>query len=140
MQSVPDPITTVAWTTWVDVNPSTARDLDLRQDDVVILGSPTGRFIRAAVYVNPATPPHVVSVPFGGGHEHYTGVAANRGANVLEVLAPTEDTETGGLAWAGTRVRLTKTRDRVGLPKLEGLELAVQLPGEEIIEVQHVRR
>ena len=140
VQAAPDPITTVTWATWVDVNPSTARELDLRQDDVVIVGAPTGRFIEAAVYVNPATPPRVVSVPFGGGHEHFTGVAAKRGANVLDILAPTEETETGGLAWAGTRVRLTKTRNRVRLPKLEGPELAVQLPGEEVIEVQHVRR
>ena len=140
VQSAPDPITTVAWATWVDVNPTTARELDLKQDDIVIVGSPTGHVIRAAVYVNPATPPRVVSVPFGGGHEHSTGVAAKRGANVLGILEPTEDTETGALAWAGTRVRLTKTRDRAGLPKLEGKELAVQLKGEEIIQVQHVRR
>ena len=140
VQSAPDPITTVAWATWVDVNPTTARELNLHQDDIVIVGAPNGRFLEAAVYVNPATPPHVVSIPFGGGHEHFTGVAAKRGANVLDILEDSEDTETGALAWAGTRVRLTKTRNRVKLPKLEGNELAVQLPGEEVIEVQHVSR
>ena len=139
-QSVPDPITTVAWSTWVDLNPSTARDMNLRQDDVVIVESPTGRVIRAVVYVNPATPTNVASIPFGGGHEQFTRVAAKRGANVLDILAPIEDAETGALAWAATRVRLVKTRDRIALPKLEGLERAIQLPGEEIIEVQHVRR
>jgi anaerobic selenocysteine-containing dehydrogenase len=135
-QSVPDPLTTVVWSTWVELNPKTAARLNVKQDDVVTLESSSGAFISVPVYVNPATPPEVAAVPIGQGHEEFTTYAAGRGSNVLDILAQIEDTETGSLAWAGTRVRLTKTNVRVGLPKLEGIEEEVrQLPNEPVIEV-----
>jgi anaerobic selenocysteine-containing dehydrogenase len=134
-QAVPDPITTVVWTTWVELNPKTADSLKVKQDDVVTLESATGDFISVPVYVNPATPPDVAAVPIGQGHEQFTTYAAGRGSNVLDILAQAEDSDTGSLAWAGTRVRLTKTNVRVGLPKLEGLEEPRQLPGEPVIVV-----
>ncbi len=134
-QAVPDPITTVAWSTWVEVNPKTAEGLKLKQDDVVTLESASGGFISVPVYVNPATPPDVVSVPIGQGHEQFTTYAAGRGSNILDILAQNEDSDTGSLAWAGTRVRMTKTNTRVGLPKLEGIQEPRQLPGEPVIVV-----
>lgn len=135
-QSVPDPITTVAWQTWVELNPRKAAELGLEHDDLVIVDSPTGSSIRASVYVNPATPTNVAAIPFGQGHRHSTSFAARRGANVLDLIVPAQDEETGAFAWAGTRVRITKTNRRKELPKLEGIVLAVQLPGEPILEVQ----
>lgn len=134
-QATPDPLTTVTWATWVEINPRTADQLNVKQDDVVTLESASGAFISVPVYVNPATPPQVAAVPMGLGHEHFTNYAAGRGSNVLDLLAQNEDTETGSLAWAGTRVRMTKTNVRVGLPKLEGIEEARQLPGEPVLEV-----
>jgi molybdopterin-containing oxidoreductase family iron-sulfur binding subunit len=129
-------LTTVVWSTWVELNPKTAAHFKLKQDDVVTLESASGAFISVPVYVNPATPPMVAAVPIGQGHEQFTTYAAGRGSNVLDILSQIEDTETGSLAWAGTRVKLTKTNVRVGLPKLEGIEEEVrQLPGEPVIEV-----
>jgi anaerobic selenocysteine-containing dehydrogenase len=135
-QSVPDPLTTAAWSTWVDLNPSTARTLNVKQDDVVTVESSTGRHIDAIVYVNPATPPGIAAIPLGQGHEQFTSYASGRGSNVLDIVAAAEDEETGALAWAATRVRVVKTHRRQNLPKLEGIELAIQLPHENIIEIQ----
>jgi anaerobic selenocysteine-containing dehydrogenase len=135
-QNVPDPITTATWTTWVELNPQTAKAMDLAQDDVVVVEAPNGRTIEAAVYVHPAVPPQVAAIPLGQGHTQFTRYAANRGANVLDILDPVEDSETGALAWAATRVRLVKTRVRNRVPKLEGLYTPYQLPHEEIILVQ----
>jgi anaerobic selenocysteine-containing dehydrogenase len=134
-QATPDPLTTVTWATWIEINPRTAHALNVKQDDVVTIESSTGAFITAPVYVNPATPPRVAAVPFGQGHEQFTTYAANRGANVMGIIDPVVDEETGSLAWAATRVRLVKTNKRKALPKLEGIELAVQLPGEPVILV-----
>ena len=134
-QAVPDPLTTVVWSTWVEVNPKTAEKLKLNQDDVVTIESASGGYISVPVYVNPATPPDVAAVPIGQGHEQFTTYAAGRGSNVLDIIAQNEDTDTGSLAWAGTRVKLTKTNVRVGLPKLEGIQEPRQLPGEPVIEV-----
>ncbi|MXW29914.1 MAG: 4Fe-4S ferredoxin, partial [Chloroflexi bacterium] len=134
-QSAPDPITSAAWDTWVELNPHTADEMGLKNNDVVIVESSTGRTIRVPVYVNPATPPNVAAVPMGQGHRAFTSYAARRGANVLDILEPTEDAETGAFAWGATRVRISgTTRTRV-IPKLEGLEPARQLHGEELIFV-----
>ena len=134
-QALPDPLTTVAWATWVELNPKTAERLDVKQDDVVTVESASGEFIRVPVYVNPATPPDVAAIPMGQGHRQYTSYAAGRGVNVLDIVVQSEDSETGALAWAGTRVRLTKSNKRVRLPKLEGLVEPRQLVGEPVIEV-----
>lgn len=134
-QSAPDPITTAAWDSWVELNPHTAEEMGLKNNDIVIVESPTGRTIRVPLYINPATPPHVASVPMGQGHRAFTSYAARRGANVLDILEPAEDAETGAFAWGATRVRVSGTNQRRVVPKLEGIEPARQLHGEELIYV-----
>ncbi|MBI2918704.1 MAG: molybdopterin-dependent oxidoreductase [Chloroflexi bacterium] len=134
LQATPDPITSVAWQTWVEVGRQTARQNDLEEGTVVSVESPQGR-VEAAVYVNPALPPEVVAVPLGQGHSSYGRYAQGRGANILSILAPLEDRENGALAWAATRVRLVKAGRRQPIPKFEGTMFAAQVPGSEVIEV-----
>jgi anaerobic selenocysteine-containing dehydrogenase len=136
-QATPDPITTVAWATWVELNPNTARELNVEQDDVVTVEASTGAYIRVPVFVNPATPPRVASIPMGQGHTQFSTYASGRGSNLLDIIAPLEEVETGALAWAGTRVRLTKTNKRERLPKLEGLQEPRQLPAPEQVILVH---
>ena len=55
----------------------------------------------------------------------------------MDILEMTTVKDTGSLAWAGTRVRVTKTGESVSISKLEGNVRAVEigiLPGEEIIK------
>ena len=134
-QSAPDPITTATWDSWVELNPHTAEEMGLKNNDIVIVESATGRTIRVPVYINPATPPEVAAVPMGQGHRAFTSYAARRGANVLDILEPTEEAETGAFAWGATRVRISGTTRRRVIPKLEGIEPARQLHGEELIFV-----
>ena len=134
-QSAPDPITSAAWDSWVELNPHTAEEMGLKNNDIVIVESATGRSIRVPLYINPATPPNVASVPMGQGHRAFTSYAARRGANVLDILEPTEEVETGAFAWGATRVRISGTNQRRVVPKLEGIEPARQLHGEELIYV-----
>jgi anaerobic selenocysteine-containing dehydrogenase len=135
LQAVPDPVTTVAWGTWVELNPKTAQRLNVREEDLVSVESPTGELIHAPVYVNPAAPPNVVGIPFGQGHTQSSRYAANRGANVFNILDPAQEEETGALAWAATRVRVVKTVRKQRIAKLEGVVPATQLQGQEIIQV-----
>ncbi len=37
LQGVPDPMTTIAWQTWVELNPSTAADLGVQDGDLVVV-------------------------------------------------------------------------------------------------------
>ncbi len=134
-QSAPDPLTSAAWTTWVELNPLTAKDLGVKDHDVVLVESNTTNAIRGLVYINPATPPEVVAIPMGQGHRAFTTYAAKRGANVLDIIEPTEEIATGSFAWGATRVNVSKTNRKGDLPKLEGIEPARQLPHEELIFV-----
>jgi anaerobic selenocysteine-containing dehydrogenase len=130
LQATPDPLTTVTWETWVEVNPGLARTKGLKEGDVVRVESPQGH-VEAPVYVNPAAPPDVLALPLGQGHTAYGRWAEGRGVNPLDLLAPLTDETTGALAYGATRVRLVKTGQRVLLPKLEGDVPAYQLPDED---------
>jgi menaquinone reductase, molybdopterin-binding-like subunit len=134
LQAAPDPLTSVVWQTWVEVNPGLARQLGVVEGDVVGLESTRGR-IEAPVYVHPAAPPDVLGVPLGQGHHVGDRWSGERGANPMSLLAPLVDSGSGALAYAATRVRLAKTGRHVALPKLEGTVPAYQLPGREVIEI-----
>ena len=46
-------------------------------------------------------------MPIGQGHENFTRYATGRGANPISILAPMQVAETGSLAWAATRVKIS---------------------------------
>jgi anaerobic selenocysteine-containing dehydrogenase len=130
MQELPDPLTSVVYGSWVELNPTTASQLGLAEGDVVEVESPQGR-VAAPVYVYPAIMPGVVAMPIGQGHSEYGRYAKNRGANPIEILSPQIEPVTGGLAWSATRVRLIPTGRRVELLKTGGVSREL---GREIVQ------
>ena len=99
------------WSSWIEINPDAARRLNIASGDVVEVASTAGS-LRAPAVVSPGVAPDVVAMPVGQGHRIFTRYASGRGANPIDILAPMKDARTGALAWAATRVRLT----RVGGP------------------------
>ena len=136
LQGTPDPITTITWQTWVEVNSKTAETMGLREGEVVEVHSPHGS-IQVPVYPHPAVPPESVAIPLGQGHKFFGRYAENRGANVLDILDPAmKDSSTGALAWGATRVRLVSTGKHKKIPKFEGIVPAFPLVSEEgIIQI-----
>ncbi|MCB0064828.1 MAG: hypothetical protein KDE19_22040, partial [Caldilineaceae bacterium] len=118
LQEMPDPMTTAAWDTWVEINPATAERLGIDNNELVLIESPAGA-IRAIVYTFPGIHPETVAVPIGQGHTELGRWARNRGDNVLKILVPQMEANTGQLAWAATRVRISKTGEQRSLPLLE---------------------
>ena len=140
LQSAPDPLSTVTWQTWVEVNDRTADRLDLKEGDILRIES-SKDFIKAVVYPTPAAPPDVMSVPFGQGRKHGSDYAtdrsSNESSNVMDILETAQVMGTGSLAWAGTRVKVSKTGESVSISKLEGDARAVEIgltPAEDIIK------
>jgi anaerobic selenocysteine-containing dehydrogenase len=143
MQAAPDPITTVTWQTWVEVNSRKASELGLREGDIVRIESDAGS-ITALVYPNPALPPNVVAVPLGQGRRNGSPYASGgdprESSNVMDLLSSdgASMTETGALAWAAHRVRVVSTGESLKVSKYEGIfparEIAIS-EGEEIIKV-----
>ncbi len=95
------------WSSWVEINTETAGRLGIAQGDVVEIASARGA-IRAPAIVSPGLAPNVVAMPVGQGHQTFTRYASGRGANPIEILAAVHEPETGALAWAATRVRISK--------------------------------
>lgn len=117
LQETPDPMTTVMWNSWLEINPKTAKKLGLHNDDVVRVVSPYGA-VEVSVYVYPAIRPDVVAIPFGQGHTAYGRYAENRGVNPADLFGPNFNAA-GDLAFADVRVRLEKTGKKRELSRLE---------------------
>ncbi len=134
LQATPDPTTTGVWSTWVEINDKKARELEIREGDVIELRSPAGT-IQVVAYPTPAAPPNVLSVPMGQGHQEFGRYAGGRGANPLKLVATLKDQTTGALAWAATRVAIQKTGERKRMVKFEGFVPARQLEESPLIQV-----
>jgi anaerobic selenocysteine-containing dehydrogenase len=119
LQESPDPLTTVVWDSWAELHPSTAKALQVREGDVLIIQSAHG-FIRVKAYLFPGIHPGSVAVPIGQGHESYGRYATHVGVNPLKILDPIFDQETGELATYATRVAITKTDQHEPIVKDEG--------------------
>jgi anaerobic selenocysteine-containing dehydrogenase len=119
MQELPDPMTSVVYGSWVEMNPKTAEELGLKEGALVEVESTHG-VVTAAVYLYPAIRPDVVAMPIGQGHDAFGRYASQRGVNPVGILAPEIESDTGSLAWAATRVKLTATGRRAKLVKTGG--------------------
>jgi anaerobic selenocysteine-containing dehydrogenase len=118
LQELADPTTTVMWNTWVEINPKTAEELGIEDDDVVRITSKAGS-VEASVYKYPAIRPDTIAMPFGQGHTAYGQFAQGRGANPADLLGANFN-EAGDVVFAGTKVKLEKTGKRKVLSRLEG--------------------
>jgi anaerobic selenocysteine-containing dehydrogenase len=111
LQEMPDPMTTAMWSSWVEINPQAAARLGIGDGDVVEIASGHGS-VQAPAVLSPGIAPDAVAMPVGQGHDTFTRYASGRGVNPVKLLAPTVEPETGALAWAATRVKVS----RIGEP------------------------
>jgi anaerobic selenocysteine-containing dehydrogenase len=113
LQELPDPLTSAMWSSWVEINPSTAARLGIAQADLIDVTSSQGT-LRAPAMISPGIAPDVIAMPVGQGHRTFTRYASNRGVNPVSILAPVTEPETGALAWAATRVKIARAGDPDG--------------------------
>jgi anaerobic selenocysteine-containing dehydrogenase len=120
LQELPDQMTSVAYGSWVELNPVTAGELDIKEGDILEVESITGS-VRVPALLYPAIRPGVVAMPLGQGHSAYGRYAKNRGANPIQIVAAQMDAEAGDLAWAATRVKIRNTGERMRIVKTGGV-------------------
>jgi molybdopterin-containing oxidoreductase family iron-sulfur binding subunit len=119
LQELPDPATTVAWQTWAELHPETAAELGLADGDVVSIESAHG-VVEAPVVRYPGARRDTLALPLGRGHDRMGRFASGRGVNPVALLPPTADHDSGGFAWQGVRVKVTKTGAWVPPLKFQG--------------------
>ncbi|HEX5338342.1 MAG TPA: molybdopterin dinucleotide binding domain-containing protein, partial [Gallionella sp.] len=126
LQESPDPLTTIVWDSWVEIHPKKAAELGIAEGDIVEVASKNGS-IKAQAYLFPGIHPDAVSVPLGRGHEALGRYAKGYGVNPFQILDVVFDQETGELAMHETRVKVSKTGQRVIVIKDEGAAGGMQM-------------
>jgi molybdopterin-containing oxidoreductase family iron-sulfur binding subunit len=112
-----DPVTKITWHHWVEIGPETAKQLDIRNGEILRLTSPHGA-VEGPAYIHPGLHREAVGMPLGFGHTEYGAFAQGRGANALDLLgAPSGDY----VPYVSTRVTLEKTGAWRKLASIEGV-------------------
>jgi len=128
LQELPDSTTTVMWNTWIELNPKTAEELGIANDDMVKITSEAGE-VQAFAYLYPAIRPDTVAMPYGQGHTAYGRYAENRGANPANLISGRFN-EAGDLAFAGMKVKVEKIASAVSGVGLSRMESRLGVYGE----------
>ena len=108
LQEMPDPMTTVMWGSWVEINPQTAQELEIHEGDVLTITSPHGS-IELPAFLYPGLRPDVISIPVGQGHTQFGRYAQNVGVNPLRISQSAFDPESGAVVQGGVRVSVAKS-------------------------------
>ena len=117
LQATPDPLTTMTWQTWVEMNPQQAIELGIRRGDVVRVETISGA-AEIPVYPAPTIGPGLIAVPEGQGRNFSGRWNEGRGANVRSLL-PDLTSAAGGLAFAAARARITLLNRAISMPTFE---------------------
>ena len=142
LQELPDPVTKITWSTWVEIHPDTAAGLGIGEGDIVEVASAAGS-VEVPAYLYPGLRPDVVAMPLGQGHTAYGRYAEGRGANPYALLdaAPTafggvNHYATVTLRPTGRHERLAKTEGR-NRQLGRGIAQAVTVAGIAHGELEH---
>jgi anaerobic selenocysteine-containing dehydrogenase/Fe-S-cluster-containing dehydrogenase component len=127
LQELPDPVSKVTWSSWVEMHPETAARVGVADGDMVDVTTAAGS-VRAPAFVYPGIRPDVVAIPTGQGHTQFGRYASEVGGNAFRLL-DSEPAAFGGmsfyagvtLAKAGPYERLATT---AGSPRQLGRGLA----------------
>jgi molybdopterin-containing oxidoreductase family iron-sulfur binding subunit len=139
LQESPDPLTTIVWDSWVEIHPRKAAELGIEEGDIVEVTGKNGS-VKAQAYLFPGIHPDAISIPLGRGHEGLGRYAKGYGVNPFQILDVVFDKETGELAMHETRVKVSKTGQRVIVVKDEGFaggkqmgkKIAARLPSDKV--------
>ncbi|MDB4908282.1 MAG: hypothetical protein JWO05_3066 [Gemmatimonadetes bacterium] len=135
LQELPDPVTKIAWSSWVEMHPETAAKLGVDRGDIVEVKTSAGA-VRAIAIPYLGIRPDTIAMALGQGHKSAAGMkvfefkdtevqwgygryARGVGVNPFDAVTTTTDAA-GGFVWEGMKASLTKTGDHDIVPSTEG--------------------
>lgn len=118
LQELADPVTKLAWQSWVEVHPQTAKKLGIKEGQHLTIETAAGS-ITAPAYKYMGVRPDTVAVALGRGHTDYGRFARNIGVNAYDVLPMTFDAA-GGLALTSAVGTVTVNKEVSDLVSTEG--------------------
>ena len=120
MQELPDPISSVIWGSWVEINPKTSAGLGIQNGDLVTVETPNGS-AKVPAFIHPGIRPEVIAIPSGQGHSSFGRYAKGRGVNVVTLLG----SESAGVGLVEARITRTGEKGNMvqfGTELLEHME------------------
>ncbi len=118
LQEIPNPVTKLSWGSFAEIHPDTARELGIREFDVVRVTTDAGS-VELPAFPNEALHPRVLAIEVGQGHlpvepEHTMSHDRLRrretiGVNALSILPGRLDPASGALAWLSARCKVENT-------------------------------
>jgi molybdopterin-containing oxidoreductase family iron-sulfur binding subunit len=118
LQELPDPVSKIAWQSWVEVHPSTASRLGVQNGDHVTVTTGAGS-LTAPAWIYLGIRPDTVAVALGQGHTAYGRYAEGIGVNALDALGATWNAG-GGLALTQGKARVARAGGKTELVTVEG--------------------
>jgi anaerobic selenocysteine-containing dehydrogenase len=95
------------WDSWVEINPETAKSMQIEDGDLIWVESKIGK-LKAKAKLFPGTDPKCVHIPYGQGHKAYGRWAKGRGINPNDLLVREYDYLGGFASHFSTRVKIYK--------------------------------
>jgi len=97
------------WKSWLEMNPETAHEMGLHEDEMVWVLTPNGYLSQPVkLKLVKGLRPDVVNLPYNQGHTAGGRFAEGRGPNGLEMLNPASEPFSGLAAFTNTRVQVVK--------------------------------
>ncbi len=106
LQEMPDPVTQITWAGWVEMNPETARTLNIEKGDLLSISSEHGT-VKAAAFPWFGIAPDTLAMPVGHGHSAFGRYARSETTNPLHLASGRLD-PAGGLVWPVSAATLRK--------------------------------
>jgi len=119
LQELPDPVSKITWSSWLEIHPATAETMGLRNGDIVTVNSPHGS-VDVPVWLYPGVREDVVALAMGSGHTDAGRFANGQGVNAMALVPGDPEAVSGSTVLLGTRVTLTPTGGRHKLATIEG--------------------
>ena len=136
LQELPDPVSKIAWHSWVEVHPDTAAKWGLATGDFLLLKSSFGAQ-KFPAWITRSVRADVLAVPTGQGHTAYGRYAKDRSANAFELLGA-QANDYGGRTFT-VRASATKTGDHRKIVSTEGGPRELGLGTTEVLPLARAK-
>ncbi len=118
LQELPDPVTKIAWQSWVEVHPQTYRKLGLKEGQHLMIETAAGK-VTVPVYEYMGVRPDTVALALGLGHTAYGRFAKNVGVNAYDLIPHGWDAS-GALTLTASKGKVTVLAESSQLATTEG--------------------
>ena len=138
LQELPDPVSKVAWQSWVEMHPVACKKLGLKRGDLVSIETAAGK-VTLPVYNYLGIRPDTIAVSLGQGHKSQAGkkydpdsdrkvpfysgygrYAEGVGINAVDLVGGDIDALSGAIAYSSMKAKVTATGENTDLITTEG--------------------